>query len=92
MINGKAIPYPIALKGCKMVCMQHVSNGHKHARSNTLGAAGPICQKSCFLHRVFIECMKEQFEDTPPLVLKVAVKLVPIAIGGMAADVKFVVN
>ena len=31
-------------------------------------------------------------DDIHPLVLKVAGKLVPVAIGGMAADVKFVVN
>ena len=31
-------------------------------------------------------------DDIHPLVLKVAAKLVPVAIGGMAADVKFPVN
>ena len=31
-------------------------------------------------------------DDIHPLVLKVAGKLVPVAIGGMAADVKFLVN
>ena len=31
-------------------------------------------------------------DDIQPLVLKVAGKLVPVAIGGMAADVKFLVN
>ena len=31
-------------------------------------------------------------DDIHPLVLKVAAKLVPVAIGGMAADVKFLVN
>ena len=36
--------------------------------------------------------MKEQMDDIHPLVLKVAGKLVPVAIGGMAADVKFLVN
>ena len=39
-----------------------------------------------------MECLKEQLEDIHPLVMKVAVKLVPIASGGMAADAKFVVN
>ena len=31
-------------------------------------------------------------DDIHPLVLKVAGKLVPVAIGGMAADVNFLVN
>ena len=31
-------------------------------------------------------------DDIHPLVLKVAGKLVPVAIGGMAADVEFLVN
>ena len=31
-------------------------------------------------------------DDIHPLVLKVAGKLVPVAIGGMAADVKFLVT
>ena len=46
----------------------------------------------CFWQQVFIECTKEQMDDIHALVLKVAAKLVPVAIGGRAADVKFLVN
>ena len=47
---------------------------------------------NCAFHQVFIECMKDQLEDVHPLVLKVAGKSHLVAIGGMQADVKFVVN
>ena len=51
-----------------------------------------MCDKLCFLHQVFIKCMKEKLDDIHPLALKVAGGLVPIAIGEMAANVKVVVN
>ena len=40
---------------------------------------------NCTFHQVFIECTKNQLEDVHPLVLKVAGKSVPVAIGGMQA-------
>ena len=46
----------------------------------------------CDFHRVFIECTKDELEDVHPLVLKVAGKSVLVAIAGMQANVKFVVN
>ena len=42
----------------------------------------------CVFHQVFIECTKDQLEEVHPLVPKVASK----PVGGMQADVKFVVN
>ena len=47
---------------------------------------------NCAFHQVFIPCTKDQLEDVHHLVLKVARKSVPVAMGGMQADVKFVVN
>ena len=46
----------------------------------------------CAFHQVFIKGTKDQLEDVDPLVLKVAGRSVPLAIGGMQDNFKFMVN